>query len=1047
MKIKLLDLLVVLSLCLTPVTATRASAASDEGEGYQLSLLRADENGVLVEVSVSGYELAPVLVDGQAYTSLTVKGASQVPDPGAPQLPLITALIVAPAQATVTLQVISEESETLPGNYVLLPACRPAPGEVDEAEPGWLVTPDPAIYAGEAFFPQEAARIGEEAWLGDQRIVRVEVFPFQYHPAQGALAFHSRLRVQVLFTYSGAGARPPRAGARPLDGILEGQVLNFEQAQNWRGYPETNQLDSVQALSSTSSMPAGLKITVDQDGLYKLTYEQLESIYQAAGQDIDLIDASTFSMTNQGRAVAIYLHEDDGNASRFSPGEYILFYGQKFDGEYLAGQFPDEDRHWITYTLQDPATGFYNQTFTPTFNATMLEKYTDENVYWLASGGVPGPRMATRPGAPTGSLPVPETYTTTVHAEKPNLLILKSFTSEDNWFWNEMQVASELPVTYAYTTTLSAIAASPFTATVRGEMVAKTTNDDTPWPDHQVKAWLNDATSLHQDAIWHGKTRYRFEFLLPGDQLALTNTLSLAVYPPPSYTLPADTIWFDWFEIAYARSFQVENNRLTFTRDEGGTGWEYHLGNFTSQVLTPSIDVYDITDPLLPQRVLTPSLVTETVMISGTPTLSTTLIFSGAHPGTAAYLAVAEEAQLSPKAISYYVPQDLLTSQVDYVYITHADLISGTQELADYRTAQGLTTRVIDVSELYDQYLYGIPHPLAIKNYFKAYYARFGALPEYALLVGDGHFNLKHYPFYVGGSKYTYKPIYLPPNLVWVDPWLGEVDSDNMLAADIIPGNTDILPDIKIGRLPLRSNAEVQAYLSKLSAYEASPRGAWQASHLFVAGLVPDEAGNFVLLSDNIIRDYLSRGAIVHRIYENDYGCATSGPYCPAAKYAITATLNTQGALITSYVGHGSTVRWAKPEVLHYSDVSTLDNSDQLTLILSMTCQDGVWDHPFYIGLQEELLRAPARGSIAAYTATGFGVATGHDYLHRGFYDALILNDETELGEAVKSAQLRLFAASAFEDLMHTFNILGDPALKIPIWKLERYTYLPMLRR
>ena len=84
----------------------------------------------------------------------------------------------------------------------------------------------------------------------------------------------------------------------------------------------------------------------------------------------------------------------------------------------------------------------------------------------------------------------------------------------------------------------------------------------------------------------------------------------------------------------------------------------------------------------------------------------------------------------------------------------------------------------------------------------------------------------------------------MPPYLVWVDPWQGEVDSSSLLAA--VAGD-DILPDMAIGRMPVNSAAEMNIVVSKTLAYEQAAPQDWQHRLMFVADNTPDPAAPAIL--------------------------------------------------------------------------------------------------------------------------------------------------------------------------------------------------------
>ncbi len=280
-------------------------------------------------------------------------------------------------------------------------------------------------------------------------------------------------------------------------------------------------------------------------------------------------------------------------------------------------------------------------------------------------------------------------------------------------------------------------------------------------------------------------------------------------------------------------------------------------------------------------------------------------------------------------------------------------------------------------------------------------------------------------------------PIYLPPNLSWVDPWQGEVDSSNLLAA--VVGN-DILPDMYISRIPVNSVAELNTVINKTISYEQSGVQPFQRRVAFVADNIPDPlgAGDFIASSEAVINSYLSPAYTADRIYENNFGC--SAYPCPAVNYALTRTFNMTGALFVNYTGHGSLNLWSDEKIFVNANIATLTNTGQLPILLSMTCLDGYYLHPLTStasSLIELNVRAANGGAVAAFSPTGLGVANGHDFLEQGFFTAVFANGVQRLGPAALAAKLRLFATGSHSDLIETFTVFGDPALRLPTYALS----------
>jgi uncharacterized repeat protein (TIGR01451 family) len=362
----------------------------------------------------------------------------------------------------------------------------------------------------------------------------------------------------------------------------------------------------------------------------------------------------------------------------------------------------------------------------------------------------------------------------------------------------------------------------------------------------------------------------------------------------------------------------------------------------------------------------------------------------------------------------------------DYIIITHSDFYTDVQPLADYRAAQGLRTVQVKVEDIYDEFSYGIFDPEAIRNFLAYTYQNWQPpASAYVLLVGDGNYD------FLDNFGYG-EPNYIPPYLAKVDPNLGEAPADNRYVS---VSGSDILPDMNVGRLPVKSRAEVSALVAKILNYEQNPAsnsGDWRKRVLFVADNA-DRAGNFPVISDGIINDHLPEPYQAQRVY---YLVTHASP--ALVKGAIREAIN-QGVLMVNYNGHSSTENWATERLWVRDDIDSLTNADQLPFVAPMTCLDGYFVTPSsairnYSSLGESIVRASGKGAIASWSPAGLGVATGHDFLNRGLFDAIFDDYVSEIGLANMQAKLYLYSHSAgYRDLIETYTLFGDPATTLPI--------------
>jgi hypothetical protein len=835
-----------------------------------------------------------------------------------------------------------------------------------------------------------------------QRIVRVELYPAQLCPDAGQLLWRPNLRVELSWDAPANDVALQKAAAPDsfTDALLGDALLNGETARAFRmnGRIDLNrspsELEARCDRCATFDEPpvARYKITVNRDGIYQLTRADLE----AAGLPNEPFDPRSFRLTNGGRPVAIQVSgEADGS---FDSGDTLRFFGEMQraqsvqDTIILDGTLVTTDTT-ISQLLTGPAA------------------YTDENVYWLEVGGAPGPRMAEPDGTPHGA-PSPSSYRALARAEEANEWWTWHFTSRDTWFWHRIQTASS--ATRSVSVRLSAIDPSGAPALVFGEAASRSHNPFAT-PDHHTRVSFNGV--LVADDQWDGIARHRFSGSIPSGTLREgDNQLDFEVRAQAA--LPSTDMYLDWFGVTYDRRFIAEEDRLDFSYGLSGSF------QFAISGLSAAADVYDISAPLSPRR-----LRNVVVAPVGGAYAAT---FQVAHNAGGRYLVAGSNGVLAPLRVERHVAKGLAAAAngADYIVIAPGELLDGARVLAAYRANRGLRTIVVDLRDVYDEFNDGIAHPIAIKRMLATAYARWQPpAPQYAVLIGDGHWNMRGYNPSVQGNP----PNLMPPALAWVDPWQGEVDSSNALATIV---GDDPLPDLAIGRIPVTTAAELDAVIQKIIAYESGPTEAdWNRRLLFVADNVPDSAGDFVAETTAFLRDHAPQGYAVSRLNLNDVCGAPGNPPqpCPRMTTDLLAALNGSGASLVSYSGHGSVHRWAHELILSNPDVDRLANGAQLPVVLSLTCLDGYWVHPRQMALAEALLRAPGRGAVALFSPTGLGVATGHTALQRGFFNAVFTRGERTLGPATIGARLALFQAAGGSDLIATYTIFGDPALRLAL--------------
>jgi hypothetical protein len=96
-----------------------------------------------------------------------------------------------------------------------------------------------------------------------------------------------------------------------------------------------------------------------------------------------------------------------------------------------------------------------------------------------------------------------------------------------------------------------------------------------------------------------------------------------------------------------------------------------------------------------------------------------------------------------------------------------------------------------------------------------------------------------------------------------------------------------------------------------------------------------------------------------------------------------------------------------------------------------MTCSNGYFLSPFNNSLAERLVLAPDKGAIAAFSPSGLSLDEPAHLYNRAVVTELESGHHTRLGDLLLAAQASYATTGALPELLHIYNLLGDPALKV----------------
>lgn len=944
------------------------SGSSEETTGPQVVLLQSGPEGLVMEWRSPAFSIEETVVDGTSYSRIVAPEMGLTGEAGRPQLPAGESWLGLPPGATAEVAVLeAEKKEEIRLPHPVLPVPQaispePRPGEESLIGP---VEPSYRYLPDAAVYGSSAAYPGVLARIEGEGWIRSQrVALLRFYPFQydpAAGLLHVYRHLRVEVRFGGPGVQGGMAISEPAPFEALFQTMLLNADQARLWRSAAAPLTLPAPSPSFPPRPA-VKVLVDHDGFYRLSFESLRQ----AGVPIDEMDLRTLRLYLDGQEVALWA--PDENSPPGEAAEALFFYGQG-----------------------------------------ARSKYTWENVYWLTWGEGEGLRMAERSGTPV-PLPALDDFIATVHQESNSQytsLLPIGGDDLEHWFWTYLYTGGVRERTFLLST--PAPAAGPYTATLRLSLYGGFSA--WPNPDHHIQVYLND--TFLGDGWWDGQTPFTLELGVPQALLSAGEN-QVRLYAPGDTGYSYDYFYLDWIELTYRRTFAVENDRLEFSLSGTGAA-NVSLESFTKE----DIVVLDTSDPSAPVRIVGGS-------VEATPG---GYRYTFAHQdtgGLSRYLATTLGRAETPRAVFKDQPSSLYApdNQADVLLIAPAEFLPTIEPLAAEYAGEGLSSLVVDVQDIYDEFGGGRRDPHAIRSFLAYTYASWTPpAPTYVLLVGDGHYDFKDY-------LQSGLPNPIPPYLAYVDPWIGETAADNRYVS--LVGN-DVLADMFLGRLPVNSPEEAAAVVDKILAYrQAGGQADWQRQVLFVADNA-DGAGNFPALSDEIATLYLPAYYVADKVY-----LGVNYPYenpAVTARAAILQALNS-GRLLLNYIGHGAIYFLANERMLQAGDVDALSNGNTLPVLLSWSCYAGMYSLPYpsSAALGEVWVRAPNRGAIAAWVPTGLGLAWAHHYMNKGFFEALFLGPEVPLGQAALAGNLRLYAAApSMGYQLETYVLLGDPTLRVPV--------------
>ncbi|GAB1414799.1 type IX secretion system sortase PorU [Paludibacter sp.] len=734
-----------------------------------------------------------------------------------------------------------------------------------------------------------------------------------------------------------------------------------------------------------------VKIRIQESGVYKLTYEDLNAmgitpanvrIFGYGGAVLK----QNFQLQKYDDLPELAIYMDKGNDGIFNAGDFILFYAQGVNSwSYDTGK----------------------AMFTHVINS-----YSSYGYYFVTSDAGEGKKIESVDiQLPSGaqSYDVNEFVDFKVHEKE-----LISLASSGKEFYGETfsdVLSLKLNFTFPNIIKTSNAVKIRFDVAANSSEVSSfnlSFNDQAPKNLSVAKRTENDHYEMGRGATG------LYSFTPDADLVRLKID-----YNKPNGTAKG---YLNYVEI---------NAKRTLTLDGGVMRFQYpdYLGSdsyskFTVKNVTQNVQIWDITDQINIKKINADINANELSFYSKNNTLKSYLAID---PMSSAFA--------KPEIVGTVPNQNLHgLPQTDMIIITHPKFIDQAKRLAKFHNERGeITVEVVTTEQVYNEFSSGTPDATAYRWLMKMFYDRaiasgnLSTKPKNLLLFGRGSYDNRKILFNSGDSYVlTYQAEHsLNETLSYVTDdyftFLEDHEGDQVSAHSM---------DIGVGRFPVQTVQEATDVVTKTINYMKNEnRGIWKNQICYLAD---DGDGALHMKQADSIASMVGRANPsfqITKIYLDAYQqeINASGETYPIARTQFHNLLR-NGMFLLDFIGHAGTTGWTNEQILSIADVKNLSNKN-LPLWVAATCNFLQFDLPA-VSAGEHVLLNPVGGGIGIVSATRPVYASQNMNINKWINYYLFYKENGKylsVGEVIARAKNTL--GNETNKLPYVY--MGDPSLKL----------------
>ncbi len=439
--------------------------------------------------------------------------------------------------------------------------------------------------------------------------------------------------------------------------------------------------------------PGALRIGLNSDGVYQVTYDELMDAGVVA--PFHLGDVSKFKLYILDQEHPLDVTSASGN---FSSGDSLRFYAR------------------ATETL-DSSSSF----------ALLVYDYVSM---------IPGLRMnAVDVSAPSGISNSQGGTRTRVRLEENNAAIFNEPYDQnmDLFVWGLFY--TEVGGTTVALETDAELPHLLNTQPVVVQVLAKTRTTSAVNYQSSLELLINDQVVPGGTVSFPGGEAQLLSYSIPGMYFAPGKN-KITLRPTGTHLISGeyDMVYIDYIDVQYTQEWFTNSNKLFVQNTQADS--DIFIDGFTE---SPDY-IYDVSQFGLVDR-----WTNAQVQLNGTYSVG---FNTSADPQTGRRIWASSESQLStPSSLQLIFGSSLAdaSNQADVVYIGTWELLEAAKSLAAHRQAQGYKTKLIELDSIYNEFGKGIVNTDAIRDFLIYSNEHWQIAPKYVVLLGDGTYDPKGY--------------------------------------------------------------------------------------------------------------------------------------------------------------------------------------------------------------------------------------------------------------------------------------------------------------